>query len=52
MQNDVQVTESKQPGRLRRTAWSLPTAVVRDAVADMKRRVGLVVQAKGGLFNE
>jgi hypothetical protein len=44
------VVEYKQ--RLRRTALSLPTSVVTRAVADMKRRVAMAIEAKGDLFNE
>ena len=39
--------------RLRKTAMSLPTKVVKDAVMDMHRRVRKVVAAEGGgLFTE
>ncbi len=38
--------------RLRRTALMLPTQLVQRGVKDMRRRVGLIVQAKGSLFNE
>ena len=38
--------------RLRRTALTLPSSVVKRAVCDMHRRVRLCVKAKGGLFSE
>ena len=38
--------------RLRKTALSLPTSVVQRAVASMQRRVAVVVECKGGLFQE
>ena len=38
--------------RLRRVALSTPPSVVKRAVMDMKRRLGLIVKAKGGLFKE
>ena len=36
--------------RLRKTAMSLPKAVVKEAVMDMKVRVKKCVSAEGGLF--
>ena len=38
--------------RLRKTALGLPRAVVEKAVVDMRRRVRLIVQRRGRLFNE
>ena len=38
--------------RLKRTALGLPTATVSRAMRDMHRRVQLVLEEKGGMFNE
>jgi hypothetical protein len=46
--------ETKQEflARLRFTALTLPTAVVKNAVSDMHRRTRCLVKARGGLFHE
>ena len=47
-----QETKDAHLKRLRKTAMSLPTKVVKGAVMDMHRRVRKVVAAEGGLFTE
>ena len=44
-------TEEAFKARLKRTALGLPTAIVSRAMHDMHRRVQLVLEEKGGLFN-
>ena len=43
-------TADSWKARLRKTAMSLPKAVVKEAVMDMKLRVRKCVIAEGGLF--
>ena len=47
-------TESEEDfkARLKRTAMRLPAATVSQAIGDMHRRVRMVLEEKGDLFNE
>lgn len=49
---DKKETKEAYKMRLKKTALSLPTAVVKKAVRDMRRRCREVVKAKGGLFEK
>ena len=45
-------TKEAYKKRLRKTALSLPTAIVKNSVMDMRRRCQEVVKAQGGLFEK
>ena len=49
---DKKETAEEFKQRLRRTALTLPASVVMSAVQDMKRRLGLLHEARGKLINE
>ena len=52
MRKNEKESKSQYLDRLKRTALSIPTAVVKKAVMDMRRRLRSLQEAEGSLFIE